>query len=360
MHCFDFLATPKKVDAPLIVLYGDEPFLKQRIRAELVKRLAPGAEEAARYFQSEEDAVQWRDVRDGLGTSSLFGAVSGANLVFVLNADKFVSTFRAELEEYAAKPNKRSVLILDVSSFPGNTRLFKAVESTGLVVQCSAPEKTRGKSKSIDEDKVVEWIVDHAKESHDLPIQEAACETILEIVGPNFGMIDQELAKLAVMAAPGTKITPQFVRESIAGWRGQTAWEMIDMAIAGAMPRALLLLDRLLQTGEHPIGILAQCSFTLRRLATAVRIVEIGEEKGKKANLREALREAGVNDWPAGNLEKSEKALRRLGRKRSRELFHQLLELDLSLKGSRSGDDRARFAMESLLFSLGAVTAPRG
>ena len=57
---------------------------------------------------------------------------------------------RQRLEDYAAKPRASGVLVLDVDEWPANTRLYKALDQSGLQIDCRPPQK-KGKSKDIDE-----------------------------------------------------------------------------------------------------------------------------------------------------------------------------------------------------------------
>jgi hypothetical protein len=68
--------------------------------------------------------------------------------------------------------------------------------------------------------------------------------------------------------------------------------------------------------------------------------------------LGQALSQAGVRDWPQGTLAKAEDRLKQLGRHRGGKLYRWLLELDLSLKGTHSPEDRARWALEQLILRM--------
>ena len=61
-----------------------------------------------------------------------------------------------------------------------------------------------------------------------------AAVLLLELgFGPEFGLLDQELAKLALYADKSGKVTEKLVQELGGGWRTQTAWELIDAALFG-------------------------------------------------------------------------------------------------------------------------------
>ena len=117
---------------------------------------------------------------------------------------------------------------------------------------------------------------------------------LVETIGPELGLIDQELAKLALMAGSEGKITPEMVGRMVGGWRAKTTWEMLDAALDGQTAGAMLQLDRLLVSGENPVGLLAQISASLRRLAAATRLILQAEAAGRRIALRQALEEAGI------------------------------------------------------------------
>jgi DNA polymerase-3 subunit delta len=71
-------------------------------------------------------------------------------------------------------------------------------------------------------------------------------------------------------------------------------------------------------------------------------------------NLPEAAKAAGFRGFPE-ELKKAERQLRQIGSARAGKLYQWLLETDLALKGSHSGKDRARFAIERLFLRLAKV-----
>jgi DNA polymerase-3 subunit delta len=233
--------------------------------------------------------------------------------------------------------------VLSLRSFPSNTRLYKAVLSAGMAIECSAPPTAR----------LAKWIADWGAQSHKLRISSSAAEMLLDIIGPELGLLDQELAKLALVAGGDRKITDEMVQQMVGGWRAKTTWVMLDAALAGDAAAALAQLDRLLSSGETPVGLLGQISASLRRLAAATRLILRGEATGRRIALRDALELAGVRSFV---LQKTERELRRLGRNRGSQLYHWLLEADLDLKGDSSLSPR--LILERLILRLAAAEAP--
>ena len=359
LHVFEFLAQAELAPAAVTVLFGDEPFLKRLALKQVVARLLGDEEEEddAPYATFGGDA-QWRDVADELSTVSMFGG-NRPRLAVVDGADPFVTKQRAHLETYVAKPKSTGVLVLDVTSWAASTRLYKAVHKTGLQIECRAPQKAAGKSKAVDEKRLCKWLQHWAGTQHDAKLDGQAAFVLLEIVGAEFGLLDQELAKLALFAGPGGKITTDMVGDVVGGWRAKTTWDLVDAAAAGDAGEALRQLERLLHSGEHPVALFGQIAWSLRRLAAATRIYQNAERAQRRMNLREALVQAGIQHWNRKGLENGERQLKQLGRHRAGRLYTWLLEADLALKGSHSATHRARFVLEQLILRMAKTPATR-
>lgn len=335
----DFLADASKTKIPPVcAVFGDEPFLKSAAVAELRERVLGGGDAEFSLTRFSGSSVEPREVFDELATVALFGG--GQRLVIVEDADDFVSENRAALEDYVAQPRGAGTLALVVDSWPSNTRLAKAVAATGLAIECKFPAAAA----------VLKWLVAWARNRHRAKLERDAAELLLEIVGPEMGLLDQELAKLAA-AAGQAAITAELVQQLVGGWRAKTAWDMLDAALEGRTRQALTELDRLLLAGEVPIAILAQIGATLRRFAAATRYIEQAEKAGRKTSLRQALEAAGVKPAPF-IMNKAEAQLKQLGRQRGGQLLGWLLEADLALKGASSSPPKARIVLEQLLVRL--------
>jgi len=355
IHAFEFLAKPPAEIPPAVVLFGNEDFLKRLAKQALTKILV--ADDDTPFATYEGNSLEWRDVMDEVSTVSLFGG--GRRLVVVEAADAFVSKERTRLEAYFAKPKTSGVLILEVDSWASNTRLYKAVNKMGLQIDCRAPEKAVGKRKVLDQGKLCKWLVAWTKQQHDAKLEVAAAELMVELVGVELGLLDQELAKLSLFAGEGGTIDPRMVEEVVGGWKSKTIWELVDAAADGNAAEALRQLDRLLQAGEHPVALFGQISWSLRRFAAATRIYQESERNQRRISLREALIQAGIQHWNRKGLERAESQLKQLGRVRAGKLYQWLLETDLALKGSHSHPQRARFALERLFLRMSGALPSR-
>jgi len=333
VHAFDFLAAPGDKYPPeaVCVAFGDEPFLKRLVVGRWRDAVLGGDDSDVPFTSFDGNSAEWRDVHDEVATVALFGG--GRRLVVVDQADDLVTKSRKSLEDYVAQPAAGGVLILDVGTWPANTRLYKAVDQTGLQVECRAPQKTVGRSKKkvLDEERLAKWLTAWSKSHHGAVLDSQAADLLLELVGPEFGLLDQELAKLALYVDPGGKITPELVRDVAGGWRTKTAWDIVDQAVEGNADEALRLLDRLLQSGEKPQAVFGQIAWSLRKFATATRIYQQAERSGRRIPIPAALEQAGFYKWPKEIILDAERRLRKLGRDRAGMLYRWLLDTDLAM-----------------------------
>ncbi len=314
-----FIASSPKTPLPAIcVAFGAESFLRQHVRRKIRELVLPGEEDEFSLSNLPGKSTPWRDVTDELRTVGLFGG--SGRLVIVEEANELVTNNRPAVEDYVDHPARGSHLLLEVDTWPKNTRLYKRIDVVGLQVDCAKPRPA----------KLTSWLPKWAKQAHQAALDMDAADLLLEIVGPELGLLDQELAKLAAAIPPGQTITAEHVHELTGGWRAKTTWDMLDAATAGNAAEALVQLERLLTGGEHPVAILAQIGSTLRRFAAATRLIEQGTFRGRDA-LSGALKQAGFKPFV---LSKAEPQLRQLGRQRGSQLYRWLLEVDLQLKGS--------------------------
>ena len=345
---------------PVCVVAGDDAYLRHEARVALCKRLlSDGDGELAQETLHGREA-ELRDVLDALSERSLFG--SEQRVVVVEDADPFVKQYRAALEDYLQRPAHDAVLVLDVQTWPGNTRLAKAVAASGLTIRCSVPQKGREASEFTRQ--VKDWLVHVAQVEYGVKLERPAVELLLEQLPTEVGILYQEVGRLALLALStgkaaggGKSIDRQLVADNVGGWRVRKTWDMIDAAAEGRADEALLQLDRLISAGEEPHALLPQMASTLRRFAAAVRLYEQAERRRQRLSLRTALEQAGI---PKFKLGQAEQQLRQIRRDRAKQLFEWLLAADLETKGHNSTKDRARRVIETLIVRLSRqVEAPQ-
>ena len=250
-------------------------------------------------------------VMDELQAVPFFGE---HRLVVVENADPFVTRHRASLEKTIEGLPASGVLALDVKTWTSTTRLAKMVSAASTIV-CKSPAQY----------KMPQWCVQWAASQHQKQLPMPAANLLVELVGSEMGLLDQELLKLAIYVGERKRIEVEDVDKLVGRSREEKTWIIFDAIGAGKSKEALTILDHLLDQGEEPIRLLGAFSMQLRRLAQAYRLTMLGQP------LMVALEEVGV---PAFGIKQAEQQLKHLGRRRAERIYDWLLETDEGVKGS--------------------------
>ena len=355
VHSFDVLANPpQEIPGGICVLFGKERFLKLLCIKNLVaKILGEEAEFGATTVAGH--SAQWNDVIDEVTTLTLFGG-DAPRIAIVDDGDEFVTRYRDKLEDYVKSPPSHGLLLLSVSKWPSNTKLYKAIAKSGLQIECDPPVVKRGRGKQRQDDKIAKWLVTWAQVQHGYELPVNAAYTIMELTDCEFGRMDQELAKLALYVDDNSEIDHELVKKVVGGWRTETMWSAIDAATDGDAATALKLLDQLLSSGQHPLALFGQLSWSLRRYAETAEIVARQQRQRIRIDMGTAMKEAGFNAW-GGELDKGDRRMKQLGRERAFQIYQWLLEADSALKRTHTSADRARLVLERLFVQLSGELA---
>ena len=336
LHVTDYLWEPERYPVmPVCVLFGEEMYLKhlafRRIRDMTLSQ--EDAEFSLSRFEGSSTAFDPTVLKE-VSTSAMFGGEK--RLIVVEDADSFVTKNRESLEKYCEKPSKSGILLLLVSTFPATTKLYKKVAGTGLLMDCSP----------LGEKAVPGWVVRWAKQQHQITIAKDAAELLVSLAGTEAGLLDQELAKLALMAPKKGNVDAGLVESTAGTWRVRTIFDMLDLALDGKTAEAVKQLDGLLLSGETPQGVLSRIASTLRELGTATHLILQGERHGKQIGVAAALKQIGVKYYQ----EKKERQLRQLGRYRGADLTKLVLQAEMDFRGKSKIDKR--LILEKFLFTL--------
>ncbi|MCR9291267.1 MAG: DNA polymerase III subunit delta [bacterium] len=341
-HAFEPLLgreIPSELPA-VVVAFGDDGFL----RKEVVQRILQSKGIDTHDLRSfDGDLCQWLDVHDELATLSLFESNS-RRIAVVQNADRLVKDARAQLEKWCSAPATSSLLVLQLASFPSNTKLFKTVQKIGWCVNCSLPTAS-ARSKAADLAKLKQWMAEWSEQEHALKLKAAQLTMIVDAVGTDCGMLHQELGKLALYCDEQGVLSNDKLRENLGTWRTRTMWEIADAIVDGRVAEALAQVDKVFAAGEHAAAVVPQISWSLRRYGRAAHLLLQAKRTHSPLTTQAAISQAGF--WGA-DAKLAEQRLRRLGLKRGCQILDWLLELDLKIKGSHSQPSRAIFAIEQL------------
>jgi DNA polymerase III subunit delta len=294
---------------PIYVLHGEEHFLKRQVIAALCKIVLGAEDDSFGLATFNGDKATFAAVHNELSTLPF---LSPRRLVVVENAEPFVTEERHKLEKYVGEPSATGVLVLDVKSWPSNTKLAKLIPDNSTIV-CKTPA-----AQSLPK-----WCMDWCEAQYKKQLVQPAARLLVDLIGAEMGQLDQELNKLASYAGDASRIETADVDRLVGNSRAENTWKIFDLIGSGQTGAALTLLDRLLDQGEEPMRLLGAFSMQLRRLVQVARLQQ------QKLTLAEALDQAGVPPFARRGVEQQ---LRHYGRRIDR-LYDWLVQTDQSLKG---------------------------
>jgi DNA polymerase-3 subunit delta len=332
MDALPFLAAANAKRQPIYALVGDEDFLKRLAREKIVVAAVGDADAEFAVAVYAGEKLDFSTVRNDLDTLPF---LAPCRVVVVENADPFVTDFRPQLEQYAAKPSPVGVLILDVKTFPETTKLAKALPDAAKIV-CKAPPAYKI-------DALVAWCVGWAKTRHGKKLAADAAELLVDLVGSAMGMLDQELGKLASAVGAKAAITAEDVGKLVGRSKAAEVFKILDAIGEGRPGEALGILESLFAEGEDPMAVLGPLTAQLRKLAAVGRLTADGLPLGP------AMDAAKVPTW--GTVRPNfQKQLRHLGRRRLEKLTEWLAEINLGMKGGNALPERVQ--VERLIVML--------
>jgi len=335
MDALTFLEKAAKAKLqPVYVLFGDEEFLKREVRTALELLLLGDADPAYALTSYPGDKADFSVVKADLDTLPF---LSPCRVVVIELADPFVTKYRSQLEKYLTTPSK-GVLILEAKSWPSNTKLAKALPDEATLI-----------CKSLSPARIPSWCVQRAQAKCGKKLSSSAATLLLENVGPELGVLDQEITKLAAYVGDTASIKEDDVDVLVGRSRSAETFKIFDAIGNGRTADALGILHKLLEQGNEPLQILGAFSWQLRRIAQAARLTSRGMPP------RHALAEVGVREFAMPSWEQQ---MRHLGRRRLDRLYDWLLDIDLGVKGSNPLPPKMQ--LERLVTRLAQPREPNG
>lgn len=224
----------------VVLLRGPDAFLREEHARQIKERLEKehGGLDVLRF---DGASCQIGEVLDECRTP---GLMTPHKLVIVDNADKFVAgDNRPVIERYTREPAGEATLVLRAERWAAG-KLDDILQEHGLVVLCEAP----------DAPTAARWAVARASKRHGAELNEAAARELVELVGPDLGLLESELAKLASALPEGKKrvIDAALVRELTVRERDEEVWAIQPMLLSGDPRPALTHLSRLLDVAGAP------------------------------------------------------------------------------------------------------------
>jgi DNA polymerase-3 subunit delta len=213
---------------------------------------------------------------------------------------------------------EHGVLVVAAAKVDGRARWVTAFGEARLA--CEAPRRTRELVAFVEAEAARQGVA----------LGPGAAQRLAERVGPLLLLLRNELAKAALLAGPGCRVTRAHVEAGAVDTAETPTWEVTDAVGEGRRADALDGLSRLLASGAPPPVVLSTLANHFRRLLR----VRCGE----------------APDGPPFVRRKLEAQAARYSRKRLLACLAAIHDTDLALKGE--GGVRPELALERLVLAL--------
>lgn len=185
------------------------------------------------------------------------------------------------------------------------------------------------------------WVQARAR-LHGGEMEREAAVHLAQIIGPgDLRLLDGEIAKLVTYAGPGRAVTLQDVAQLVPYVQQAVIFDLVDALGRREGRQAAILLHRLLDAGENPLGILAMVVRQFRLMIMVKDLVGRGENPASLAQL------LGIPRFVAQKLQAQSAnfTLTQLER-----IYRYLLDLDVAIK---TGNMTPETALDLLVAGLG-------
>jgi len=319
-----------------LLLLGDEPYLRDACRAQLIETYVP---EAARAWALSRYSADRGETQAALEQAQTLPMLAKQQVVFLEEAEaieKLGEKAREEAVErlvaYLEDPAPFTVLVIEAEKLDMRMQLGKKLSDLALVVEVGLGERVEdriaaavGLAKALAKEQGVEF-------------EKGAAEDLAEFVSGDLLRLKTEVEKLTTYAAQRKTIRRADVSSMVISEKTTTIWEVADL-IASRQPRkALEFIERLLRDGEEPVMMVGGLAWMYRKLIEASEI--------RAANGWQAARALGMRPEQA---ELAIQSSRKIPKQRLLDGLLALQEADSRLKG---GAQDPRITMEFLVWRL--------
>jgi DNA polymerase-3 subunit delta len=332
---------------PAILLLGEEPYLRDSCRAQLIEKFVP---EASRAWAVSRYSADRGETQAAVDQAQTLPMLSPQQVVFLEEAEAIEKLGEknreeavAQLDAYLENPAPFTVLVVEASALDQRMKLGKLLAEKTLVVEVGLGENLGERQAA-----AVALARAIAKEER-VEFEKGAAEDLAEFVAADLMRLKTEIDKLATFATERKLIRRQDVSALVISEKTTTVWELADMLASRQAKKALEFLDRLLRDGEEPLPMLGAMTWMYRKL------IEASEVKGV-TNGWQAARALGMRP------EQAELALQNARKISKGRLLSGLSALQRADDRLKRGGEDARAVMEFLITELtgGEAKAVRG
>jgi DNA polymerase-3 subunit delta len=277
------MAKPLSEYKPVYLIYGDQDLLLERQLEKLKRDVGELVDLEFNSQTFDGDSAAGDDV---VAACNTFPFASERRLVVVRNVEKMNKDDSEALVRYAENPAETTILALVAKKLAKNTRLYKAVDRIGGLIERAAPKPSEypGEVRNL-----------FARKGKSVTVEGA--ELLVNAVGKDLRKLSIEVDKAIAFTGDKVELTAEDIEQVVSTTATTQVWELGTALGERDCARALKLLDRLLGDGESVHGLHALSLRHVRDLIAARALIDRGG--GSVGELSSTL---GRPDWQIRNL----------------------------------------------------------
>lgn len=242
---------------PVYLFYGEEEYLIREAADLIFQRVV---EPSTRDFNFNVVYCRESSAHDIVGACQTLPFMAEKRLVVARDIDAFKPPDIDVILQYLKAPSPTTCLVM-ISGLRKYDKkaVVSAVEAAGGGVTAFY---------ALQEGEILERIYAWAGE-RGLSMGRDAAQFVVQVVGNDLQKIYSEVEKVEIYVKGGKGITLDDVKRVVGDFREYTPFDLSDAVAGKDIPKALLILNRLLHEGEQPVGLLGSIAWSLRRLLKA-------------------------------------------------------------------------------------------
>lgn len=312
-------ALAKNTVVPVYLLTGEDVYRKNLIIQKIREIVQP---DDFNYYASEADKADWGEALALANTAPVF---SNARMLVLTGIEKLRKDPKEALLRYLENPLSTTTLVLTHND-------SKKIKTEKALAEACAAAGCTANFDELKKDELNAWVREKMREKG-LKADFDSVDLLCESVGGELSALENEMEKLYLYALDREEktITKEDVLACIGFSKEENPFELSNAITACAKTRAVRLVDKLLDDGEEPIGVLGKLTFPILKMARIKRMSDAGMAPA------EILRAAGLMYWE-NRLVNSARSFP--PQKNFVNALNRIIDADAALKSSSGSDPK--------------------